>query len=47
VEAVRTASILQGEIVQASDPDRAGLTGAPSQNAALFDYDPSTAPLAA
>ncbi len=47
VEAVRTASILQGEIVQASDPDRGGLTGAPSQNAALFDYDPSTAPLAA
>jgi len=47
VEAVRAASVLQGEIIQASDPDRDGLTNAPSQNQALFDYDPRSAPLAA
>jgi len=47
VEAVRAASVLQGEIIQASDPDRASLTDAPSQSASLFDYDPGSAPLAA
>jgi salicylate hydroxylase len=47
VEAVRAASVLQGEIIQASDPDRAGLTSAPSQDATLFDYDPGSIPLAA
>jgi salicylate hydroxylase len=46
VETVRTQSILQGQIIQASDPDRAGVGGSPSQNATLFDYDPCTAPLA-
>jgi salicylate hydroxylase len=46
VETVRTQSILQGEIIQASDPDRAGVGGSPSQNTTLFDYDPCTAPLA-
>jgi salicylate hydroxylase len=46
VETVRTQSIAQGQIIQASDPDRAGVSGSPSQNAALFDYDPCTAPLA-
>jgi salicylate hydroxylase len=46
VETIRTQSILQGEIIQASDPDRAGVGGSPSQNAKLFDYDPCTAPLA-
>lgn len=42
VETVRVESIRQGEIIQASDPDRMGLTGAPSQMPALFDYDPCT-----
>jgi salicylate hydroxylase len=46
VETVRTQSIVQGEIIQASDPDRAGVRGSPSQNTTLFDYDPCTAPLA-
>jgi salicylate hydroxylase len=46
VETVRTQSIVQGEIIQASDPDRSGVGGSPSQNATLFDYDPCTAPLA-
>ena len=42
VETVRVESIRQGEIIQAADPDRGGLTGAPSQEAGLFDYDPCT-----
>jgi salicylate hydroxylase len=42
VETVRVESIRQGEIIQAADPDRGGLTGAPSQISALFDYDPCT-----
>jgi len=46
VETIRTQSILQGEIIQASDPDRAGVGGSPSQNTTLFDYDPCSAPLA-
>ncbi len=46
VETIRTQSIRQGEIIQASDPDRAGVGGSPSQNTTLFDYDPCTAPLA-
>jgi salicylate hydroxylase len=46
VETVRTQSIVQGQIIQASDPDRAGVGGSPSQNTTLFDYDPCTAPLA-
>jgi salicylate hydroxylase len=46
VETIRTQSILQGQIIQASDPDRAGVGGSPSQNTTLFDYDPCTAPLA-
>jgi salicylate hydroxylase len=45
VEAVRTQSIRQGEIIQASDPDRSALTRSPSQNTAIFDYDPCTVPL--
>jgi salicylate hydroxylase len=36
----------RGQIIQASDPDRAGVGGSPSQNPALFDYDPCTTPLA-
>jgi len=46
VETVRTQSIVQGEIIQASDPDGAGVGRSPSQNTTLFDYDPCTAPLA-
>jgi salicylate hydroxylase len=42
VETVRAESIRQGEIIQAADPDRGGLTGAPSQSPGLFDYDPCT-----
>jgi salicylate hydroxylase len=45
VEAVRTQSILQGQIIQANDPDRAGLAEAPSGQASLFDYNPSSVPL--
>jgi salicylate hydroxylase len=45
VEAIRVQSIRQGEIIQASDPDRAGLSRSPSQNTVLYDYDPCTAPI--
>jgi salicylate hydroxylase len=45
VEWVRSESVRQGEIIQASDPDRAEMTQAPSQSAGIFEYDPSTAPL--
>jgi salicylate hydroxylase len=45
VEAVRSQSILQGQIIQASDPDHTHLSQSPSQRPVLFDYDPSTAPL--
>jgi salicylate hydroxylase len=45
VETVRTQSILQGEIIQASDPDAGAVTRSPSQNIDLFDYDPTTAPI--
>lgn len=47
VETVRVESIRQGEIIQAAEPDRGGLTGAPSQISALFDYDPCTIALEA
>jgi salicylate hydroxylase len=45
VETVRTQSILQGEIIQASDPDAEGITASPSQNKDLFAYDPCKAPI--
>ena len=45
VTSVNTQSIRQGEIIQATDPDRGELALAPSQNSALFDYDPCTAPV--
>jgi salicylate hydroxylase len=45
VELVRSESIRQGEIIQASDPDQANVAQAPSQRAALFDYNPVTTPL--
>jgi salicylate hydroxylase len=45
VETVRRESIRQGEIIQARNPDQADLTQAPSQNAAIFDYDPAAAPM--
>jgi len=47
VEAVRMGSILQGQIIQAADPDRDGMAQSPSQNAELFTYDPLAAPLPA
>jgi salicylate hydroxylase len=45
VDDIRAQSIRQGEIIQATDPDRFGVRHSPSQNAALFDYDPCSAPL--
>jgi salicylate hydroxylase len=45
VETVRTQTIRQGEIIQASDPDAVAVTRSPSQNTDLFDYDPTTVPL--
>jgi salicylate hydroxylase len=45
VEAVRSQSVLQGEIIQAADPDRAAMQAAPSGRAELFDYDPCSVPL--
>jgi salicylate hydroxylase len=45
VDDIRTQSIRQGEIIQAADPDRFGLSQAPSQQTALFDYDPCTVPI--
>jgi salicylate hydroxylase len=45
VETVRTQTIRQGEIIQASDPDGPAVTRSPSQNTDLFDYDPTTVPI--
>jgi salicylate hydroxylase len=45
VDDVRVQTIRQGEIIQAADPDRQSLGRSPSQNTALFDYDPCTVPL--
>ena len=45
VETVRQGSIRQGAILQTGEPDRPALAGSPSQNTALFDYDPCTVPL--
>jgi salicylate hydroxylase len=45
VEAVRRASIRQGEILQTGEPARPALAASPSQSAALFDYDPCTVPI--
>jgi salicylate hydroxylase len=45
VETVRTQSILQGEIIQASDPDAKGVTASPSQRPDLFSYDPCEVPI--
>jgi salicylate hydroxylase len=45
VEDVRVQAIRQGEIIQATNPDRQSITRSPSQNTALFDYDPCTVPL--
>ncbi len=39
VEAVRVQTILQGELIQSSDPDQGRLGRAPSQDASLFDHD--------
>jgi salicylate hydroxylase len=45
VETVRQASIRQGEILQTGEPGRPALAASPSQDTALFDYDPCTVPL--
>jgi salicylate hydroxylase len=45
VETVRQESIRQGRILQSGEPDGAAVARSPSQNAALFDYDPRTAAL--
>jgi salicylate hydroxylase len=45
VEAVRLGSIRQGEIIQASDPRESDLRRSPSQDSAIFDYDPCTVPV--
>jgi salicylate hydroxylase len=45
VETVRTQTIRQGEIIQASDPDGPTVTRSPSQNTDLFDYDPTKVPI--
>lgn len=45
VEAVRTATLRQGEMIQSADPETAGLDQAPAADKSLFDYDPSGVPL--
>ncbi len=45
VEAVRTQSILQGQIIQAADPDGDAMAAAPSNRVDLFDYNPCSVPL--
>jgi len=45
VELVRTQTIQQGQIIQASDPDALSVTRSPSQSVDLFDYDPYEAPI--
>ncbi len=42
VETVRTQTIRQGEIIQASDPDAVAVTWSRPQNTELFDHDPTT-----
>jgi len=46
VDDIRAQSIRQGEIIQAADPDGFSVRQSPSQNTALFDYDPCTVPIA-
>jgi salicylate hydroxylase len=45
VETVRLESIRQGRILQSGEPDGAAVARSPSQNTALFDYDPRTVAL--
>jgi salicylate hydroxylase len=45
VEAVRLASIRQGEIIQTAEVTRQSLAGAPAKNEALFDFDPCRTPI--
>jgi len=42
VETVRLESIRQGRILQSGEPDGGAVAKSPSQNTALFDYDPRT-----
>jgi len=45
VETVRLESIRQGRILQSGEPDGGAVARSPSQNTALFDYDPRTVTL--
>jgi salicylate hydroxylase len=45
IETVRQESIRQGRILQAGEPDGRAIARSPSQNTALFDYDPRTVAL--
>jgi len=45
VEAVRLASISQGEIIQTAEVTRESLARAPARNEALFDFDPCRTPI--
>ena len=45
VETVRLESIRQGRILQSGEPDGGAVARSPSQNTALFDYDPRTVAL--
>jgi salicylate hydroxylase len=45
VDAVRLASIRQGEVIEASDPQPSDLRQSPSQDSAIYDYDPCAVPV--
>jgi len=45
VEAVRTESIRQGQIIQTAEPDASSVRRSPSQNPIIFDYDPNLVPI--
>jgi salicylate hydroxylase len=45
VEAVRTESIRQGQIIQTAEPDPVSVRRSPSQNPIIFDYDPNLVPI--
>jgi len=47
VEHVRLSSIRQGDIIQASDPKACDLQQSPSQDSAIYDYDPCAVPVGA
>jgi salicylate hydroxylase len=45
VDMVRNQTLLQGELIQATDPDETGLGGSPSQDVDLFGYNPCEVPI--